>query len=273
MNVCTVYTQTQGMLNKNRKQLRIFAELFFVAQIYHLSLLIKDSSYATIIKNLRLVIDMVKAVIFDMDGLLLDSERASYKAMKNNCQKLGVEIDKAFYCSLLGLSNIDAKREVYKYFDGKVDVERYFDDMFEIVKEDYIKDGVPVKDGAFELLKYLRKNNIAAVVASSSDREWVEWLLKRAGLYEYFDGFMCGDEVKNAKPNPEIFLKACQKVNAQPENALVLEDAQSGIEAANAAGIPVICVRDMLDPDEKHKEMTLSVMDSLNEVKEYLERV
>ena len=84
---------------------------------------------------------------------------------------------------------------------------------------------------------------------------------------------MCGDEVENAKPDPEIFLKACQKTGAEPKDSLVLEDAQSGIEAANAAGIPVICVRDMLDPDEKHKKMTLAVMDSLIEVKEYLERV
>lgn len=216
---------------------------------------------------------MVKAVIFDMDGLLLDSERASYEAMQKNCEKLGVKIDKDFYCSLLGLSNTDAKEQVYKHFNGKIDVDKYFDDMFSLVKEEYIKNGVPVKEGAFELLEYLKSNGIAAVVASSSEKNWVEWLLKKASLYDCFDGFMCGDEVENAKPDPEIFLKACQKAGAEPKDSLVLEDAQSGIEAANAAGIPVICVRDMLDPDEKHKKMTLAVMDSLIEVKEYLERV
>ena len=224
-------------------------------------------------KKLRLVTDMVKAVIFDMDGLLIDSERTSFEAMEKNCDRLGVKIDEDFYCSLLGLCNKDAKKRVYEHFNGKIDVDKYFEDMFSLVKEEYIKNGVPVKKGAFELLKYLKKNGISAVVASSSDKDWVGWLLKKASLYDYFDGFMCGDEVENAKPDPEIFLKACQKAGAEPKDSLVLEDAQSGIEAANAAGIPVICVRDMLDPDEKHKKMTLAVMDSLIEVKEYLERV
>ena len=118
---------------------------------------------------------MVKAVIFDMDGLLLDSERASYEAMQKNCEKLGVKIDKDFYCSLLGLSNTDAKEQVYKHFNGKIDVDKYFDDMFSLVKEEYIKNGVPVKKGYFDrtvdLKDYLKKGeNVICVTLYSSNR-------------------------------------------------------------------------------------------------------
>lgn len=216
---------------------------------------------------------MLKAVIFDMDGLLIDSEQVTYEALVEKGEELGVKISRDFYCTMLGRSAAATTEIFKKEFGADFDVEKLKKRVDDSMDDRYAKQGVPVKKGAVELLEYLKSRGIARVVASSSERFWVEKLLGLALLKDYFDDFVCADDVENAKPSPEIFLKACQKAKVDPSQALVLEDSQTGILAASRAKIPVICVPDMIKPNEEYTNLTLKICDSLVEVKKYIEKV
>ena len=191
---------------------------------------------------------MVKAVIFDMDGLMIDSERVTYDGYAIECEKLGLKMDKEFYKEILG----HTIPEIYQQFYGRYGqsfpmdevlkrVHTYMEDLFQ-------EQGVPLKEGLVELLVYLKANGYQTVVATSSTRERVNKILKQAELSKFFDASVCGDEVEKGKPNPEVFLKACEKIGVKPEKAIVLEDSEAGIQASFVAGIPVICVPDMKWP-------------------------
>ena len=191
---------------------------------------------------------MVKAVIFDMDGLMIDSERVTYEGYAIECEKLGLKMDKEFYKEILG----HTIPEIYQQFYGRYGqsfpmdevlkrVHTYMEDLFQ-------EQGVPLKEGLVELLVYLKANGYQTVVATSSTRERVNKILKQAELSKFFDASVCGDEVEKGKPNPEVFLKACEKIGVKPEKAIVLEDSEAGIQASFVAGIPVICVPDMKWP-------------------------
>ena len=140
-------------------------------------------------------------------------------------------------------------------------VHQYMNDLFE-------REGVPVKEGLRELLKYLKERGYKTVVATSSTRDRVDKILKQTGLADYYDDSICGDEVERGKPNPDIFLKACQKVQVSPSEALVLEDSEMGIQAASSAGIPVICVPDMKYPAPQYASLASHIVESLTDVRE-----
>lgn len=131
--------------------------------------------------------------------------------------------------------------------------------------------GIPLKKGLIELLKYLKENHFKTIVATSSYKDRVDRIFDKANLHQYFDDYICGNEVKNGKPDPEIFLTACQKLGAEPHEAIVLEDSEAGIQAAYSADIPVICIPDMKYPSNRYADMTLKIVESLEGVLEYIE--
>lgn len=137
--------------------------------------------------------------------------------------------------------------------------------------DESLRQHVPKKKGLDELLQYLKSHNYKTIVATSSGRERVDEILKNAQLTQYFDDSICGDEVTHGKPNPEIFLTACHKLGVQPEEALVLEDSEAGIQAAYDGHIDVICVPDMKYPEEKYVQMITKIVKSLDDVIDYLE--
>ena len=133
-----------------------------------------------------------------------------------------------------------------------------------------LAEGIDLKPGAKELLQYLKHNGYKMIVASSSVRARAINLLTQNGIVEYFDDFVFGPEVKRGKPNPDIFLKAAEKLDEAPENCLVLEDSEAGIQAAYAANIPVICIPDLKKPSEEYVQKTTAVLGALDEVIHYL---
>ena len=196
---------------------------------------------------------MKKAVIFDMDGLMIDSERVTYEEYCRKLEQLGYSFDEAVYRLCLGKNKQGICQVFYDHFGT----------AFPMTE-------VPLKAGLLELLKYLKANNYKTIVATSSARVRVDVILKNAQIEQYFDDTICGDEVIHGKPNPEIFLTACKKLNVAPSEALVLEDSESGILAAYDGKIDVLCIPDMKYPEADFASKATKIISSLKDVIEYL---
>lgn len=212
---------------------------------------------------------MKKAVIFDMDGLMIDSERVTYEEYCRKLDQLEYHFDESMYRRCLGKN----KQSVYQVF-----IDHYGEDFpitevwndVHVSLDHRLQQSVPLKTGIFELLTFLKENGYKTIVATSSSRARANMILQAANIGHYFDDTICGDEVRNGKPNPEIFLTACEKLGITPEEALVLEDSEAGITAAHAGNIDVICVPDMKYPAEEFASKTLKIVDSLLDVIEHL---
>ena len=214
----------------------------------------------------------VEAVIFDMDGLLIDTETISFTLFQKVFSDYGYVISQEYYVNELVGRNIKGIRENILKEYGE---DFQFDEIYyKKVKEmtEYIESkGVLLKKGALELIKYLHENKYKIAVATSTKRERAEKLLNIVKVKDYFQEIICGDEVINSKPNPEIFLKAAEKLGVEPSNCIVLEDSAAGIEAAHKAGMKGINVPDMKTPDDNMRGMAYRIEDSLLGVLEYLQ--
>lgn len=202
---------------------------------------------------------MIKAVIFDMDGLMIDSEHVTFEGYIELCAKEGAVLDEETYIKCLGKPVKGIWQVFYDAFGEDFPIP-------EIMKANHIRmarqfeeKGVPVKKGLRELLEYLKANGYTTVIATSSTRDRVDRILELSGLADYFDDSVCGNEVERGKPNPDIFLIAASKAGCAKEECVVLEDSEMGIEAAWRAGIPVICVPDMKYPEPAYEAKTAKV--------------
>lgn len=214
---------------------------------------------------------MKKAVIFDMDGLMIDSERATYNAYLEVMNPLGYEFSEEQYKTLLGRTYRGIIGQFYTMFGDDFPMEKIWDESHEILDR-RILENVPLKPGLIELLQFLKENNFKTIVATSSGRERVDKILAAGDIEKYFDDTICGDEVTLGKPNPEIFLTACKKLGVDPKEAIVLEDSESGIKAGYDGGIDVICIPDMKYPTEEFEKMCTQILNSLNDVIDYLKK-
>lgn len=213
---------------------------------------------------------MKKAVIFDMDGLMIDSERVTYNEYVKKLAQLGHrDFTEELYRNCLGKNKQGICQVFIDHYGQDFPMTEVWDDVHVWIDES-LRQYVPKKKGLVELLEYLKANNYKTIVATSSGRARVDEILKNADLTKYFDDTICGDEVTHGKPHPEIFLTACQKLDVKPEEALVLEDSEAGILAAYDGRIDVICVPDMKYPEPQFVEKVIKIVDSLDEVIDYL---
>ena len=213
---------------------------------------------------------MKKAVIFDMDGLMIDSERVTYNEYVKKLAELGHhDFTEELYRNCLGKNKQGICQVFIDHYGQDFPMDEVWDDVHVWIDES-LRQYVPKKKGLVELLEYLKANNYKTIVATSSGRARVDEILKNADLTKYFDDTICGDEVTHGKPHPEIFLTACQKLDVKPEEALVLEDSEAGILAAYDGRIDVICVTDMKYHEPKFVEKVTKIVDSLDEVIDYL---
>lgn len=212
---------------------------------------------------------MKKAIIFDMDGLMIDSERLTYEVYKETVISLGYEFTEEFYILSLGLSKEDELNLYYKKYGDDFPVDLFWESAH-ITLDNRLFSEVPVKKGLIELLTYLKENHYKTIVATSSQRSRVDHILENSGLSSFFDDVICGDEVTHSKPDPEIFLTACKKLNVDPNDVLVLEDSEAGIAAAHAGNIDVICIPDMKVPGPEFSNIPIKILNNLKDVIDYL---
>lgn len=213
---------------------------------------------------------MIKAIIFDMDGLMIDSERVTFECYQERLKDMNLTMDEEFYKTLLGKPIKGIYQRFYDVYGNDFPIENVIQDVHQLMAERFETEGVPVKKGLVELLHYLKDNNYKTIVATSSNRDRVDKILAQAKITEFFDGSICGDEVTKGKPNPEVFLKSCQKLGVNVDEAIVLEDSEAGIQASYDANIKVICIPDMKYPEKQYEEKTFKILKDLTEVTAYL---
>lgn len=214
---------------------------------------------------------MKKAVIFDLDGLLIDSEIISYNLYADLLRRYRLPFSLDTYARLYsgknGLTNMQTLIYTY-HLPLTVEDGLAFVDARE---KEYLTKGVALKSGAKELLHFLKSRKVKILLASSSTRQRALDILNQHGIAEFFDAMVFGPEIERGKPFPDIFIKAQEKSGEAAADCLVLEDSEAGIRAACGAGIDVICIPDMKKPDEPFLRAAAAVLPSLLDVPMWLE--
>ncbi len=208
-------------------------------------------------------------VIFDMDGVIFDSERTFYLCWQEVMDRYGFAFSEKIYDRTLGLTE-DASREVFfSEYGQDFPIDDVRKDVLAIYRERYDNGSMPVKKGAEALLRALCENGAGVALASSTYREDVIRMLDSAGLTAYFRKIITGEMVTRSKPAPDIFLLAAKELGAEPDTCYVIEDSYNGIRAAEAAGMKPLMVPDMLPPTEEMRAMARGIFRDLCEVREY----
>jgi len=214
----------------------------------------------------------IDAVIFDMDGVIFDSESVWKKAFEYTNCKYNLDLTEADRQSMCGKFEKDIRSELKKSFPN-LDVDEYRDFMKTLVETTINEKGVPLKIGFISLIKFLKENKIKTALATSSSAERMELIFKKANLNNkiLFDSIVTSKDVALGKPNPMIFNIACDNLHLQHQNCIVLEDATNGIEAAYNAGCLPVMVIDLIKPNESTKKQCFKIYNNLNEVKNFME--
>lgn len=213
--------------------------------------------------------EKISGVIFDMDGLILDTEAIYSVSNIEIAKKFGLEgYDESYYKTEIGLSEDHVLKKYiqdYPNFSEKR-IREFFDASRKSVRETFKKEGAPLKKGIVELLNYLKQEKIPCIVASSNTKETIEDLLIKADLKDYFIGYVSSNDVTHAKPDPEIVIKALEKLGTKKNETIMLEDSLNGIRASYSAGVPVIMVPDLLEPTAEAIEKSYMIKKDLLEV-------
>lgn len=189
----------------------------------------------------------LQLVIFDMDGLMFETGRLAYRAYLLSAQKHDFELTHDVYYYLTGKTEEDIRKGMKALYGEDVSTDVWRDSM-NYYKESILKDEKRVfkKTGLIDLLNMLKEYQCLTAVATSSSREKVDHYFSLENMPNYFDLIVTGDQVKNGKPDPEIFLTACNRAKINPKHALVLEDSIAGLKSAYAADIPAFWIEDDL---------------------------
>ncbi len=194
---------------------------------------------------------MIKGAVFDMDGLMFDSERLVYEIWQNMMTSDGYAYSFEIFKQTIGLRRT-ATEKIYKsMFGSDFDYDGYKAKSRTLFMERIERDGVPVKKGLYEILEYLKSRNLKISLATSTSSQTALKLLKKAQVYKYFDAFVCGEDVTCGKPHPEVFLTAAKRIGIEPCGCVAFEDSINGIKSAYAAGMVTVMVPDLLKPGEE----------------------
>ena len=210
------------------------------------------------------------AVIFDVDGLMLDTERIASGIWKQIIHEHGHVLKDELYYQLIGRTCRDTEDILKSEYGDNFPVTTAYNKRIKYF-EDYAENhGIPQKPGLDDLLQYLDSVHARKAVATSTSRKAAELKMIKGLIRHHFDVVVCGDEVANGKPEPDIFLRAAELLGVIPDGCVVLEDSEAGIRAAHKAGMIPIMVPDMIKPSPEVQDMTYAIADSLRDVKDLL---
>lgn len=215
--------------------------------------------------------NQIKGIIFDMDGLIFDSERLYTQANMKTAQKLKMNCDEGYFEQFVGVGESNMAQMMLNDFDQEI-IDKFFELGTQDLHELLLQGDVPMKEGVIPLLTYLEKHHILKMIASSSTTEVVNKMTENANIRHQFIEVVGGDQVEVSKPNPAIFLKALEKLKTPKHETLILEDSINGVRAAYEAGIPVIMVPDTIEATDECYNKAVAVKKDLFEVKKWIEK-
>ncbi len=210
-----------------------------------------------------------EAVIFDMDGLMLDSERVMVDCWSRAAQGMGLQVEQRHWLRMVGHGDAACRAILRELMAEDTAMELAV--CCHALYEAEMEAGLPLRPGVVELLDWLRLRGIACGVATSTHRPRAPRKLQSAGLFEYFTAVTCGNDVTRAKPAPDIYLLAAQRLRVAPADCLVLEDSPAGVRAALAAGMHAVQVPDLVAPDEEVRALGHTIVASLHDARAMLE--
>ena len=205
----------------------------------------------------------LRAAIFDMDGLLFDTENLYLTYSKAAKDEMGFSIPEELHVETIGRTVEDTRRIFLEHLGQNFPLDTFLDKTKELVNEHVARYGIPVKPGAVELLKELRRHGVIILLASSSPVSTIEENLSAANMRSFFDLIVSGDEVEHGKPAPDIFLLAAERGGVAPEECLVFEDSNNGVLAGCAAGMRTVMVPDVKPPTPEVKGRVYKIFSSL----------
>lgn len=212
---------------------------------------------------------MSELVIFDVDGLMIDTESVWKNAFDKAGDKYGISnLGDTLFPSLIGKRLEDEQELLDRLLPS--DIQDKLLKEWRQIGLSSLANKVPVKPGLYEMLDFLEQHHIKMAVATTTRRDLTEQRLKKIGVYDRFEYVLCGDEVINRKPDPEIYLSVLKKMDTDARNALVLEDSVVGVEAAYRAGIDCIQVPDIIAPTDLQKKQTICIVKDLMEARDYI---
>ena len=207
----------------------------------------------------------VKAVVFDMDGLLVDTEQVVFAAMRHAAAGIGRDLPFAIFQRMVGLTHAKSDLILAEHFGDGFDLEGFQAAVSTYFRAEQAA-GIALKAGVVEILDRLDAMALPRAIATSSSRYAVEQSLGPHGLLDRFDAFITRDVQDHGKPHPEPFLKAAAAIGVQPLDCLAREDSHNGVRSASSAGMMTVMVPDMLDPTEEMQTLTVRIAADLHEV-------
>lgn len=215
---------------------------------------------------------MIKGAIFDMDGLMLDTEKLLVRFWRQAAGEYGYDMTVQHVLDIRSLSRKYAIPQLRGIFGGQFEFEQIRARRIELMNAYIEENGFEVKKGLFELLEYLKRGPYRIAVATATDYERATAYLRRIDALEYFDEIICGNMVENGKPEPDIYLAAAAKLGLEAGECAALEDSPNGIRSAYAAGCRVIMIPDLSQPDDAVAPMLSAVYESLDNAVEFFEK-
>lgn len=210
----------------------------------------------------------VKGVLFDMDGVILDTEKLYTRFWCEAAQALGFPMTHEMALGMRSLSREVGERQLKAYLGEEVDYQQVRNKRIEMMSAFINENGVELKPGIHELLAFLKENGIKTSIATSSPLDRTKEYLSQVGLVDAFDELVSGHMVEHGKPSPDIYLYAAAKLGLKPEECLVLEDSPTGLLAAYRAGCIPVMIPDQDQPDEATRERAYAVVENLIAVKQ-----
>ena len=211
-----------------------------------------------------------QAVVFDMDGVIFDTERLVIEFWKEVAKKHNIPNVEHTCIQCLGTNRVRTREIFLENYGADFPFDPYRVEVTELFNTHYKGVPLPTKPGVRELLSYLQEQDIKVGLASSTAQHLVRDEIGTAGLLPYFQTLVCGDMVEHSKPAPDIFLKACEILNADPTKSIAIEDSFNGIRSAHCAGMTPIMVPDQVQPTDEIRTLAFHVMPSLLDVLNWL---
>lgn len=215
---------------------------------------------------------MIKGAIFDMDGLMLDTEKLLVRFWRQAAAEYGYDMTFEHVLRIRSLSRKYSVPLLRSIFGENFEFEQIRSRRIELMNSYIDQNGFEVKKGLFELLDYLRAHSYRIAVATATDIERTKMYLNRIDALGYFDAIVCGNMVENGKPEPDIYLTASRELGLSPEECAALEDSPNGIKSAHSAGCKAIMIPDLSQPDEELIPLLSAVYESLDRAIEFFER-